>query len=334
MKILGIPGDICSLIKLWLKDRRAYIEVGKDTSIFFEIKDGTIQGSVLGPILFAIFLRPLLVLTGLTSFADDNYIIEAGPNLEDVKRRITGTATTVLEWMQHSGLAVNLAKTELVFFHRARKITEEITIVNNVVKSQESMRILGVWFDCNLNWCVHVQVLTEKIKRICYGLRKLRKFFTHEMKQICTAFAFSRFYYGCQIWLLPSLHRSLKQKLLSLSTLILKSSFMLNEWPLSNVDLHALVGRATPEQYCFYSHALAMFNVFKNECPSNIWIRSQFNFVFHPRSNHYFFISSNSTRVGRNSLSNRFDFVSRLLKFDWLSLTKSAMKVKCKRLFL
>ena len=154
------------------------------------------------------------------------------------------------------------------------------------------------------------------------------------MKQICTAFAYSKFYYGCQIWFLPSLHKSLRQKLLSLSALVLRSAFFLHDWKISNVDLHALVGRATPLQYCKYSHAIAMYNVLKHECPSNVWLSAQFNFFFHERKNQVLFTSSNYTRVGFNSLSNRFHFVCHMLEFDWLSLSLDAMKVRCKRLFL
>ena len=197
------------------------------------------------------------------------------------------------------------------------------------------MKFLGIWFDCNLTWSYHVHKLIETVKRECFGLRKLRNYFScDEMKQICTAFAYSKFYYGCQIWFLPSLHKSLRQKLLSLSALVLRSAFFLHDWKISNVDLHALVGRATPLQYCKYSHAIAMYNVLKHECPSNVWLSAQFNFFFHERKNQVLFTSNNSTRVGFNSLSNRFHFVCRMLEFDWLSLSLDAMKVRCKRLFL
>ena len=166
-------------------------------------------------------------------------------------------------------------------------------------------------------------------------MRKLRNYFSFdEMKQICTAYAYSKFYYGCQIWFLPSLHKSLRQKLLSLSTLVLRSAFFLHDWKISNADLHALVGRATPSQYCKYSHAIAMYNVFKHECPSNVWLSAQFNFIFHERKNQILFTSNSSKRVGLNSLSNRFNFVCHMLEFDWLSLSLDAMKVRCKRIFL
>ena len=197
------------------------------------------------------------------------------------------------------------------------------------------MKILGVWFDCNLNWSCHIGKLVENIKKECFGLRRLRKYFTFdEMSQICTAFAYSKFYYGCQIWFLPSLHKRLKKKLLATSALILRSSFFLHDWKISNVDLHGLVGRATPSQYCKYSHAIAMYNVFKHECPSNVWLNAQFNFSFHERKNQILFTSNNSTKVGYNSLSNRFNTVSHCLSFDWLSSSLEVMKVKCKRIFL
>jgi hypothetical protein len=335
MRILGLPSDVCDLVEEWLKDRSAYIEVGQNTSDFFRVDDGTIQGSVMGPVLFSIFIRPLLVKTGITAYADDNYIIETGNSIEDVKQKLLTKVSSVIEWMKQSGLSVNVAKTELVFFHRSKKFNESLTINDLTVHSKESMKILGIWFDCNLNWSYHVHKLVETIKKECFGLRKLRNYFTFdEMKQICTAFAYSKFYYGCQIWFLPSLHKSLKQKLLSLSTLVLRSSFFLHDWSISNCDLHAIVGRATPNQYSKYSHSIALYNVFKHECPSNVWVNAQFNFFFHERKNQVFFTSSNSTRVGCNSLSNRFGFVCHMLDFDWLSLSLDSMKVRCKKIFL
>ena len=75
-------------------------------------------------------------------------------------------------------------------------------------------------------------------------------------------------------------------------------------------------------------------NVFKHECPSNVWLSAQFNFIFHERKNQILFTSNSSKRVGLNSLSNRFNFVCHMLEFDWLSLSLDAMKVRCKRIFL
>ena len=335
IKILGLPPDVCSLVEEWLKDRSAYIEIGQDTSDFFQVDDGTIQGSVMGPILFSIFIRPLLQMTGILAYADDNYIVECSNNINELKQKLSTKVATVIDWMNQSGLSVNIAKTELVFFHRRQKIYESITIGDCIINSKQSMKILGIWFDCNLTWSCHVHKLIETVKRECFGLRKLRNYFScDEMKQICTAFAYSKFYYGCQIWFLPSLHKSLRKKLLSLSALVLRSAFFLYDWKISNVDLHALVGWATPLQYCKYSHAIAMYNVLKHECPLNVCLSAQFNFFFHERKNQVLFTSNNSTRVGFNSLSNRFHFVCRMLEFDWLSLSLHAMKVICKRLFL
>jgi hypothetical protein len=226
MKILGLPPDVCNLVEEWLKDRSAYVEIGQDTSDFFRVDDGTIQGSVMGPVLFSIFIRPLLQMSGILAYADDNYIVETSNDIDVLKQKLVTKVTEVIDWMKQSGLSVNVAKTELVFFHRNRKITESLTIGSLTVDSKESMKILGIWFDCNLTWSCHVHKLIESVKKECYGLRKLRNYFSFdEMKQICTAFAFSKFYYGCQIWFLPTLHKSLRQKLLSLSALILRSAF-------------------------------------------------------------------------------------------------------------
>ena len=100
---------------------------------------------------------------------------------------------------------------------------------------------------------------------------------------------------------------------LSLWTLVLRSAFFLNDWKISNGDLHALVGPPSPSQYFKYSHAIAMYNVLKHECPLNVRLSAQFDFIFHEWKNQILFTSNNYTKVGLISLSNHFNFESHML---------------------
>jgi hypothetical protein len=63
LKILGLP-VVVNLIKLWLEDRSFFVSI-----------DGTVQGSILGPILYVIYISLLFDLHNLTSFANNNFII-------------------------------------------------------------------------------------------------------------------------------------------------------------------------------------------------------------------------------------------------------------------
>ena len=58
LRIIGLPRDVIGLIRCWLKNRSFYVETNGITSIFYEINSGTIQGSILGPILYAIYVSP------------------------------------------------------------------------------------------------------------------------------------------------------------------------------------------------------------------------------------------------------------------------------------
>ena len=73
--------DLVQLVRVWLSDRKFYVEVNGITSDIYYSEDGTIQGSVLGPILYAIFVSPLFDLADITNFADDNFIIEFDLNV-------------------------------------------------------------------------------------------------------------------------------------------------------------------------------------------------------------------------------------------------------------
>ena len=78
---MGLPPDLTNLIRDWLLERTFYVQLGDDCSALFDSNVGTIQGSVLGPILYALFVSPLFDLTQLTNFADDNFYLEWNTNL-------------------------------------------------------------------------------------------------------------------------------------------------------------------------------------------------------------------------------------------------------------
>ena len=119
LDIIGIPSDVVSLIELWLTEKLFYVSIKGDNSCLTLSDTGTIQGSILGPILYAIFVAPLFDLETLSNYADDNYIVRWNPHIESLIVDMKKTLKSITKWLKDSGLKVNEAKTEMCLFHRS-----------------------------------------------------------------------------------------------------------------------------------------------------------------------------------------------------------------------
>ena len=75
LDVIGLSQEFVKIIEEWLTNRKAYVEVEQSSSSFFPIQCGTVQGSVLGPVLFSLFISPIYELEDMISYADDSYII-------------------------------------------------------------------------------------------------------------------------------------------------------------------------------------------------------------------------------------------------------------------
>ena len=73
--IIGLLSDVTYLISIWLQYRQFYISLDGRNSFVHESGVGMVQGLVLGPIFYSLFVSPLLDLVKITLVADDNYII-------------------------------------------------------------------------------------------------------------------------------------------------------------------------------------------------------------------------------------------------------------------
>ena len=195
LRIMGMPNDVINLIREWLIGRSFYVQVGQDCSTLFDSDVGTIQGSILGPVLYAIFVSPIFDIQNLVNFADDNFCVVWNKDLvlliEDLERRLE----MIVKWLKDSGLVVNESKTEICLFHSNDQPQIMVKLQGSAIQSKKFMNVLGVTFDSKLNWGIHVAKTISKAKKALYALKMIKKFFTkNEMRKLLDSNFYSILY--------------------------------------------------------------------------------------------------------------------------------------------
>ena len=216
LRLIGLPGDLVGLIEVWLRNRFFYVEVSDHSSNLLEINTGTIQGSILGPILYAIYVAPLFDLTDLSNFADDNFILSIHKIKEQAIESIEIKLKIIIKWLTDSGLKVNEQKTELCLFYRKDTPPIVIRINDAEINSTNSMNVLGITFDSKLTWAKHVAKQVAKSNKALQAIKMIRKFFNHtEILMLLTSNFFSVLYYNSEVWHIPKLKPVLNQLIMS-----------------------------------------------------------------------------------------------------------------------
>jgi hypothetical protein len=223
LRVIGLPGDLIELISKWLESRYFYVTIDGKNSYIRYCDVGTVQGSVLGPILYALFVSPLFDLTEMTLFADDNYIVRWNQHLTALIEDMRESLEMITKWLKDSGLKVNETKTEICLFHKRDQPPIVITFNGTPITSKQAMNVLGISFDSKLNWQFQIQNAITKSKKALHAIYLIRKHFTKtELLQITTSNYYSILYYNAEIWLTPTLNNNSKRALMSASAAPLK----------------------------------------------------------------------------------------------------------------
>ena len=335
LRRIGLPNDLIVLIGNWLSLRYFYVSVGGLSSIVHSLDVGTVQGSILGPILYAIFVSPLFDLADMTKFADDNFVIKCNKHIANLITDMKKTLEMIIKWLKDSGLKVNDSKTELCVFHRAdiRPITIEINGFQ--VKSNLTINVLGVIFDSKLQWGPQVENAIKKSNRAKHAIMLIKKYFNkNELKMLITSNFYSILFYNCDVWLIPSLKPQLKKQILSASA---KALFMITpnfNNSISHDQVHSLNNRATPNQIMIFKHAILLYKIWNEKVHSKEWMALNFQQNFNERNNTVNVFETNNLKVGKNLPVNRLKLINGLINYEWLNLSANSFKVLCKRKFL
>ena len=335
LRIIGLPPDVIDLIEIWLRDRYFYVEVAGHNSTLHEINFGTIQGSILGPILYAIFVSPLFDLADLSNFADDNFIITVHKCKFQASSEMEIKLKTITKWLTDSGLRVNEAKTEMCLFYRKDTPPIEITLNGIVIKSKENINVLGIIFDNKLTWAKHVSTQINKSTRALHAIKLIRKYFNKdEILTLLTSNFYSILFYNSEVWHLPSLKPPLKQLILSSSAKALKLSQKRPDNYESYANIHKSCNRAEPTQMMMYKHAILLHKLYNTQQPTADWIDLNFDQVFNSRSKNFKIIKNNNFLVGNNLISSRLAILNNKVELEDLNLSLDSFKIKYKKLML
>ena len=102
-----------------------YIGIKGETSYFKSSESGTIQGSQLGLILYAIFVSPILIIERVTHSSDYNFIIKSNKIIEQLIADMKKSLAAITKWLKKSGLKVNDKKLKNACFSITFKVTSQ-----------------------------------------------------------------------------------------------------------------------------------------------------------------------------------------------------------------
>ena len=180
LEAYGIRGLPLKLFISYLTNRKQAVKIGNQVSEFSLIETGVPQGSVLGPLLFLIYVNDLPLISNLFSsclFADDTTLIFENVDKTDLITSCNIGLEKFSEWCRANRLAVNPAKTNSMLFSNVLKsedIHNRIYLNNSNVQHASSVQFLGVEIDKKLKFKNHINNITNKISKNTGILYKLR----------------------------------------------------------------------------------------------------------------------------------------------------------------
>ena len=178
---LGIRGISLNWFKSYLSSRSQYVDYSGVSSELQYIRCGVPQGSILGPLLFLLYINDLSRVSSLLFsmlFADDSNMFLSGKNPDVLINTMNTEIEKILEWLNINKLTLNVKKTHYMFFKKSKaKLirTHDITIKGQITDMVDVTKFLGVHIDACLSWRHHIQHIRNKIAKGLGIICKARK---------------------------------------------------------------------------------------------------------------------------------------------------------------
>ena len=308
-----------NMLSSYLENRQQRVYVHGDFSTSGLLKSGVPQGSVLGPLLFCIFINDLhLDITSsevtCEMFADDSTLHTAGKDVKEIETRLQKSLTEISAWCKSNSMLIHPQKTKSMLVSTRQKLqntTDSLSLQLNStpVEQVHEHRVLGIIIDDQFKWEAHTDNVCKKLSQNIFLLSKLKHFVnTDVLKLFFNAHIKSHVDFASPVWdMCPQTH------LKNVNSLYRRSAkFIMPDQTLSTDDKMKDLNILPLEKQLEYNKCIMMYKVVSNMAPPylcNIFEHSQTRY--------------DNSRSDLKPIRPRIDLVKTSLAFSGVSLWNS-----------
>jgi len=334
-----IPKDLLPIIMDFMSFRNFKVQIGTQRSEARFIKVGCVQGSILGPKLFTLYMSHLESAmkpgSHLVAYADDAYVSVAESTHEEVKTKLEEQLETHENFLETIGMVTNTSKTELIYFSRKPIMDPPSLNVKGIsIQPSKTIKVLGLMFQDDLKEEAQLARTLKSCKFLVPKLKFLGRFLSKEhLKTVITAQFFSRLYYGCETWLHEISSARTWKMLNSLHYRVLRVILKDYNNTISRSEIDRVIKRATPRQWSYYTTSKLAINLMNGTTPLGRKLKSKC-YVNDRNPGRGTISDTSRLKIGRFSLANRLQCLRRL-NFDWCTgISKDLLRINLKKCFI
>ena len=204
----GITGNTLQWIESYLNNRSQAVNINSALSDFRNIDIGVPQGSILGPLLFIIFVNSLpdSVNCKCVTYADDTTLLASSSDPVTLQTELKRNLDMIAHWFKSNQLTFNINKTKLMVFGTRQALSKfkniSLTYDNNNIEVVDKFKYLGIVFDPhNLSWNDHVKYMSCNVSKRMGVIRRVKYYLSgNTVNMVTKALVFPHFDYCSPVW--------------------------------------------------------------------------------------------------------------------------------------